>query len=530
MAYGSPWLRRPPLAGRALLALSVALCALAALSTLSCSAASRGARFSDSLATIDRFLAQGRPSRAAFDRAARLASSGADWLSLLKRSLRAEAEGERGIASALAHKALAAAPEVEAVAFAAAYALLRTGAPDEALALFPKLLSRDARPQLWAECFLVTCRAGRLPRSQLTADNLGFAAAASATDADNAGGNDRLYVSAAVLSLGVGDRAAAKTWLQKAVGSGVPVPTELMWDCGLYSELASQPEGSASPADLCIMGDAAWETGTFDLAQERWARAISLNPLVSWKTYLKLALLAGEGTELQASYFSRMEAAFIAPDPAHADPGAVTAFAGYLARSGEDERARALLKPYGQIPAAGALALAIQGRQWSEDRLVAEAERFAARNGSSGDALAAALRILFERGRFTDVAVLYRTGNSTSLDYPYRWYYGAAIEAALGHYDRSIEQLEAGSSLEPGPVAPYALGLIHLKLGDMDKAIAAFGRADAETFDASTRCTVLTQLGRAQLRNGDRTAARASWQEAARANPRDAEAAALARQ
>lgn len=505
---------------RRCLASTCALCVLF-LGLASCSPSSREARFSSALSEIDRRLAEGRSAAGVFAAASKRASSGADWLSLIGRSLRAEAAGDAGRAAAIAGTALHRAPGVEAVAFGAGYALLRSGHPTEVLALFPDRLSRDARPELWAEAVVACARVGQLPSSFVGPENMGFLGTAL--------GEPRLYVTAAVLARERGDAAGAATWLRRAVDAGLEPPATLMWDCGLYDALAARADTDASPGELCLMGDAAWETGDFALAQERWERAIAKDPRVSWKVYVKLGLLAGTGTELQASYFNRLRAAFVDLPAGQSEPEAVAAYAGYRARSGDSAGALKLLKPYAQDVAAGAVELAIEGLGWPENRLVSEAERFAAERPSSGVALGTALRVLFERGRFADMAILYRTGLARGLDYPYRWYYGAALEACQARYAEAIRHLRSADPNDAGAEAPFALGTLYLRQGEPAEAIASLDRARSEAIDSRTRCSILKELGRAKMANGDSLGALAAWQEAARVDPRDPEAAMLAR-
>jgi tetratricopeptide (TPR) repeat protein len=527
MAFGSLWKTeghagrlRLSKAARATLAL-----VLCSLFFLSCSTSARESRFAAALEQIDAALAVGRSAVGAFSRAASNASSGADWLSLLARALRAQAAGDRGRAADIARKALAGAPGSEAAAYGAAYAFLRSGYPAQALALFPSRLSRSTRPELWAESIVETARQGPLPASALDADALGSLGTIT--------GDPRLFVSAAVQSLAEQDAAGAKMWLRRAIERGVVPDAALMWDCGLYEELSARSDALSGPEELCIMGDAAWQTGDFAAARERWERALSLNPRVSWKAYVKLALLAGTGTELQASYFARLRASFIDLPQARADPEAVTAYAAYLVRAGHSERALTMLRPYSQNADAGALALTIEGMSWPEDRLVTAAENFAAARPQSGRALGFVMRILFERGRFADMAVLYKAGQARGLAYPYRWYYGAAIQAARGRFSDSAAMLEArdtraqASDIEP--YADFALGTLDLRSNVSEKAIDYLSRARDAAPDGKSRCAILKELGRAYLAAGDREKALASWREALRSNPRDPEAALLSR-
>ncbi|HUW40549.1 MAG TPA: hypothetical protein VMV90_06025 [Rectinemataceae bacterium] len=508
---------------------AAAVLTLCYLALSACSPAARESRFAVSLGSIDSALAVGRSAERAFASAARNAATGADWLSLIKRALRAEAAGEKGIAASMARKALVGAPGSDAAAFGAAYAFLRTEHPASALALFPSRLSRQDYPRLWAEAFVETARHGELPASELDAASLGALGSIA--------GEPRLFISAAVAALAAGDEASAQAWLRRAVAGGAVPDTALMWDCGLYPELAARSDAGAGPEDLCIMGDAAWRVGDFAAAQDRWQRAIGLNPRVSWKAYLKLALLAGSGTELQASYFARLRAAFVDLPQARADPEAVTAYAAYLARSGQRSRALTMLGPYSQNTDAGALALTIEGLNWPEARFVAAAESFAAARPQSGRALGYALRVLFERGRFADMSVLYATGQARGLDYPYRRYYGAAIDAAYGRFAASASALEAQQALDRPTEAPsaedlyadFALGTLELRSNDFAKAVDYLSRSRDAASDGKTSCAILKELGRAQAAAGDREAALASWREALRADPRDPEAALLAK-
>ncbi|MGO8694215.1 MAG: tetratricopeptide repeat protein [Rectinemataceae bacterium] len=527
MAFGS--LRKnegPADDARAFRAVRAALAlVICSLSLLSCSTSTRESRFAASLERIDAALAAGRPAGAEFSASAGDAAGGADWLSLIGRALRAESTGDRGRAADIARKALAGAPGSETVAFGAAYAFLRSGDPAAALALFPSRLSRSIRPDLWAEAVVETARQGPLGASNLDAD--AFSSLGAITD------DPRLYISAAVKSLAERNSAGAGTWLERAIEGGATPDVALMWDCGLFEELAARSDAGAGPEELCIMGDAAWRIGDFAAAQERWERALALNPRVSWKAYLKLALLAGTGTELQTSYFARLHSSFVDLPQARADPEAVAAYAAFLARSGAASRALTMLEPYSQNEIAGALALTIEGMSWPEDRLVSAAENFAAVRPQSGRALGFAMRILFERGRFADMAVLYRAGEARGLIYPYRWYYGAAIDAAYGRYSASAAKLEAGEGKAPasdaGPCAYFALGTLDLRSGNAERAIDYLSKARDSASEGKSRCAVLKELGRAHLAAGDREEALASWREALRSDPRDPEAALLAR-
>ena len=526
--------RSPPRATRRVrlgaAVIAALLSALSAASLASCGTGPEGKKpsaFASSLVTLDSLIASRELPRLgrAFSLACGKARESADWLSILKRARAAEATGDIGRYTAIADRARKAFPSSEPIAAAAALAYMRGGRPADALTLFSGPVSPDARPNLWAEAFLAARGTGaREPARTADYDRL-----ASIT------GEPRPYLGAAALALAAGNPTSARAWHEKGIAGGVQTPPELLWDCGLYEVLAARPDLGSGAGELALMGDAAWRTGDSSLAKRRWQRAIALDPTLSWKPYVDLALMEGDKGEAADSYWARLKSAFLSGPASAARDGALAAFSAHLARTGSDGEALRALKGGEGSGAIAALTLLIEGRKEPEARYAADLERLAASKADDPEVQGAALRELAIRGLYGEVALLREGEARRGLRIAYGWYYDAAVRAARGDYKdaaATIESFGAGESEgERGSslAASYALGRLYGAMNDPAEAAAAFSRAVSAARGAGERCAALKALGNALGDSGNRGGAAEAYRAASEADPSDPEAAMLSR-
>ena len=565
--------------------------ALLASSLLLLFACSRGPRdFAEARAALDEALA-GAPSEReldrAFEAAYRKAKGSTEWLSILKRAARADAlavasgstAAARGADSA--ERALKAMPGSEPVAAAAAYLFLRGGVPEKALALFKEALKPEDRPELWAEAFLSSLRAGSRPSP---AD-----APAAYDRLARVLGDPRFFTDSAAASLAAGDGFAARATLGLAALRGAAPPDELLWDAGLPALLAARSDAGAGPERLRLLADAAWLSGDAALAKARWERAISLAPKASYKPYA--SLLAAEAAEAaKAAALASLDDASregrgpakayddsVAPpfsfDPSAPPPRAAAGGAGArspegeggfprspgrassadyerlmrlfpdesapkalyaaaLAREGRGAEALGLLLSGGDEAAdslSARVALAAAAGRWPEDRLAGQAFRLAETRPEDGVLLDSVLRLLLARGRNADFLVLYRAAESRGLSYPRGAFHAAAAAALTGDYRAAVAVLEKDGPSEPGPEAAFALGLLYSRLGDQALAADRLAVALSAARSGAERCRALKATGDARAAAGDPEGALAAYRAAAAADPGDAEAASLSR-
>jgi tetratricopeptide (TPR) repeat protein len=508
------------------------LLAVAALAACGAGVEQRlAAAFASSLSSLDEALLspQAKALDSAFSRAFRSARSPSDWLCLLKRAKASEAKGDAGRYEAAADRALKAFPRSDPVAAAAAQAYLRHGHPRKALSLFGRALSIEARPKLWAEAFLASMRE---PGFEATSSEYGRLA--------DIAGDPGPFLGAAAAALATGDRLAAAAWLERARSGGAWAPPELLWDCGLYEELANRSDSSAGSAELALMGDAAWKSGEVELAKRRWARAIALGPSLSWKPYANLALLSGSRGELAASYWARLRSAFLASPPSPEREGALGSYAAYLAREGQDAEALSALKG-GSAPGSSdstrsgasgrlaALELAIRGRSMPEGRYAVELERLASQRPDDSEVMGAALRALAQRGMYGEAALLEQGAARRKLPLEYGWFYGSASLAARGDYRGAVSAIRAGGPGSEGAEGRFALASLLSATGDPVGAAAEYSRAAATARGSRDKCAALKALGRELGAAGDSAGAARAYRGALAADPSDAEAAILAR-
>lgn len=502
-------------------ALAAALLCAALFGSCGAFEAHRAAAFSASLEAIDALLAT-KPiakeleprAEKAFSRAEMQARESSDWLSLLKRARAAEAAGAVGRYAGTADRGRKAFPRSEPIAVLAAQAYLLAGHPASALALFPTPLSRDARPGLWAEAFVEARGVG--------ATSADYARLAEIT------GDARPYLGAAASALGAGDGPAARAWLGKALAAGASAPPGLLWDSGLYEELASMSDAAAGAGELALMGDAAWMAGDPSLAKRRWERSLSLEPRRSWKPYANLALLSEANAELAQTLWARLRAAFLSGPASALRDGALGAYATRLARVGRDGEAIRSLD--GAFIASGSLAVlasTIRGRAQPEGRFAADLERLAAQMPGDSAVIGAAIRALVVRGLYDEAAVLADSAARRGLRLEYGWYYEAAFLAARGRFQGAVGAIDGTAA--PGVAGYYALGSLHAALGETDKSVQAYTKAADSAGDDRSRCAALKALGRALGMKGDAAGAADAYKAALRADPADAEAAILAR-
>ncbi len=511
MASGSRSGKRPSRrfsAAAALIAGAVSL-------TVSCA---RGGAFDAALAALDSAMDSGTAKAvdSAFSRAYGKAAASADWLSILKRA-RVESRAGTGRLVEAAVKASRSKPATEPVAEACAWAFLRSGKPREALALFGDTLPRERHGGLFAECLAAAARAGLVTATEV--EPVDFASIADAT------GRSEPLAGAALIALAHGDLPAAASWAARAREGGFRVPASLLWDCGLYAELASGPdraEGSEPDAiELAVMGDAAWKVGDLGLARTRWMDSLALDPRSSWRSYEKLAATAAGPSEA-GSYRSRMKAAFVdAPRPA---AEAAVAVALPLVASGRGAEAATLLAPFGADPAAQALRLRAESLAWPPGRTAAEALAMASKGGAAETGYA--LAILFEIGAFEDLLALFDSAEARGTAYPDRWFFEAAARAARGEFARAAAAAEAAGR---GPEAGLAAGVAYRAARDPRKAAPLLEAASKGLAGPAARCAALKELGGALRDAGDADGSAAAFKAAARADPSDSEAAQLAR-
>jgi tetratricopeptide (TPR) repeat protein len=539
-------LRLPSAAARAAAAL-VAGALLAAMILASCgpfSERQRASAFTSSLSAIDALLgAPPGPARdRAFAKASSLARASSDWLSILKRARRADSGGSVGLYAKTADRARKAFPGSEPLAAAAAHAYLRGGRPAEALALFRGSLSPDTRSGLWTEAFLASREAetggpaGGPPAGlpPATASDYGRYAQFS--------GDARAYLGAAATVFSDGGaeggvhpserQLAARAWLERALAGGAHAPFGLLWDCGLFEVLASAPDLGSGAAELALAGDAAWMAGDAPLATRRWERSISLAPRLSWKPYVKLALMAGRG-EASSSYWARLKAAFLLGPPSRQRDGALEAYAAHLARQGGEAEALALLKgsAAGSPERSGSLEMleaSIRGRSQPEGRFAVELESLAASRPGDPLVLGAVLRALFLRASYGELSIVREAAARGRVPLAYGWFYDAALLAARGDLPAaSAAVLAAGGTA--GAAGDFALGSLYAAMGRPRDAAAAYARAAGSTSPGPERCAAYKGLGRALGEAGDSGGAALAFKQAAAADPADVEASILGR-
>ncbi len=503
---------RPSFAPAITLAANLAVAFLAAaILAASCAAASDSSR---ELVRLDAALtgAGAKALDRAFGRAYRSAASTADWLSILKRAR--AAGNERFLESA--ERAARSMPSSEPLAAALAMALLRAGRPLEAFGLFRERLSPEARPGLWAESFLALAGSGELGDAGVEPGDFARLSRLQANPAPLAG--------AAILALARGDRAEAAAYASAAREGGARLPAALLWDCGLLEELAAESEGGdpmgAEALDLAIMGDAAWAVGDPDLARLRWGSAISRDPLCSFKPYAKLAMTTADISRAE-SYRRRMKAAFLdGPRPL---AEAAVAFAAPLVAHGRFAEAAAALETSAFDWEARALWLRARGAEWPDERLAAEAIRYAA--DAPAEAFGFALAILFELGRYDDLIVLFDSGEARGFSYPERWFYSAAASAARGDFASAASALEGIDA----PEASLALGIAYRAMSKPERAASPLSAAALAFESPAAACAAFKELAWALQEAGDRDGAAGAFAAAASADPNDSEAAFLAR-
>lgn len=478
----------------------------------SCSPGVKG-DFPSALRGLDAALGAGGPTAlaSAFEAAASRARDSADWLSLAKRALPAEARGDRGRTLRLADEALRALPSSESVAAAAAWLYLRGGRAEKALALFPRPLDPEERLGLWAETRL-SLIPGRPLLDPAECGRLGRAT-----------GRPSGYYRAALLSLRAGDRFAAQAWLRKAVEGGYRPPTEVLWDAALPEELLSLLPPSAPAAELSLGADAAWLLGRRERAAQLWGAAESLEP--SWRREAALAILSPSGPARLAAARS-----LVASYPEEAE--ALRFAALLLEAEGEAEEAGALaprlLSSGSLLPEA--LGLELDAGRQGEARFVARAGRLPEEHPAEPGARTFALRVLFAHGRWHEYLQLYDQASTGDRRDPGWWFWSLGAALLRGDLEAAAKAAEEGSSprLAPGPEGAFAQGLVAELRGDPALARRRFEAALALSTKGSQKAAALKELGRLEGAAGRRAAALAAFAAARAADPSDAEAAILA--
>ncbi len=247
---------------------------------------------------IDAKLAKAAPAKereAAFSAAQKLAHSSTEWLSLLRRAELSEkiapatsaGGADYGRAARTADAAVRSVPLPADLRFAAAHAFLRSrpSKPEKAIALFNSDFKPESAPELFSEAFLMLYAENRLPPFWRTAEYFGLAARTA--------GQPQLYLDAAALALAGGDTFSSEAWLRLAQAGGFDGPDSMLWNLGLYRELAARDDSGADPVRLRILGDAAWLSGQRELAVSRWQRSLSRGTAggEGWKSYASLGAM-----------------------------------------------------------------------------------------------------------------------------------------------------------------------------------------------------------------------------------------------
>ena len=457
----------------------------------------------------------------AFSRAEFLARRDSEWLSLLKRVRLAQAARNTGLYATVADRALKAFPKSESVAAAATYAYLRSGFPSKALSLFKGPLSADARPKLWAECFIES-ESGPEPPYAAPSD---YARLAEVTE------YPRAYLGAAATALVAGDKTAGAAWLRKGMAAGASPSSTLLWDCGLYGDLAARSDAGAGSAELALMGDAAWKTGEVSTAKTRWSRSIALEPRRSWKAYANLALTSEP--EVAESYWTRIKSAFLAGPASELRDGALAVYVARLGREDRDKEALALLAG-GAIGKSreGRLAvldLTLRGRSMPEGRFAVEFERLVALRPDDPLVVETALRSFLQRGLFGEAALLEAGAEKRALALERGWYYKAAILAARSDFKAAVAALEGSPAAQASYEGSYALGSLYEAMGRPGDSAKAYARAGRAARGPGARAAALKSLGRELGAMGDAGGSAKAYAAAAAEDPRDPEAALLAR-
>jgi tetratricopeptide (TPR) repeat protein len=454
----------------------------------------------------------------AFMKAYRKAGRAPDWISVLKRAEASSDKGRDPRCAEAARLAVTAFPRSASLRAAAAHAYLRCGKSGDALALFGESMPPDSRPELWAEAFL----------------SAGLSANRAARPSDYARlaeaiGESRPLVGAAAASLAAGDRISASAWLGKALEGGASVPTEILWDCGQYAEIARRPDFSVDATELELMGDAAWKTGDVETAKRRWARAAAISPKSSWRPYANLAMLSGTDGSLAESYWTRLKSAFLSEPPSLLRNEALGAYAAHLARAGRVKDASAVLGDGEESGRLAVLRLSILSLSMSEERYAIELERLAARRPDDAVVVDSALRELFRRGLYGEVDLLRRNAAGRKLPLEKAWFYEAATTAARGKYPSAASLIVAADGGPSSAEGFFALGSLHAALGDRGAAATDFACAAAMARSDRDKSAAYKAEGRELAASGDAPNAAKAYKRALAAEPSDAEAAILAR-
>lgn len=532
---------------------AVALLALVAL--VSCG--DPAAAFRSKLRNLDRVLdSAAAPQEAsfgpAFARVERAARTAEDWLSLMKRARRSEAMGDRGRLSLVAGHALERAPASEGLRACIADAFIRNGQPARALALFGQGLSREARPDLWAEAVIASLEGGSLPPALRTAATFGSLAEIT--------GDGRLFIDAAALSLSEGDRLAARAWLDRARGEGRAAPAALLWDSGQYRELASLEKRLPSAAELKLMGDAAWVLGDLEGAERRWRNAIAADPESSWRSYASLAALdggtvtadqpglfddAGNFRELDDSSLgfelrsqpqradaARLYREMLAAFPG--DPGARIAYGAALARAGRKGEAASFIEAKAGASMAESLDsralrewLGVGAALWPEGRLVAEIMRAIEARPDDAMLLDDGLALLLSRGYYDDFLAVHAKAEAAGRTYPRRALFDAYAAIAVGDMERAAGLLADGGAGAGGVEGLFALAILRGRAGDHAAAADILQKSLAVAGEPPLRCAILKELGRIEDVRGNARKANGYYAMAHLAYPSDTEAARL---
>lgn len=489
--------------------------ACAAAFLISCGAGGSES-FPGALSQIDSVLVQGRDSKGlakGFERLYKLARDSTEWMSLAKRSLRAESLGDRGRLAATAAASLRALPANEEIAVAAAWLFLRDGQGEKALGLFPSPLRPESHLDLWAEARL-SQKAARPIVDQEDCRKLAVAT-----------GDASWYIDAALLAMRAGDRFAAQAWLRKAISEGQNPAIPVLWDAGLTREILDLLGPSPSPNDAALGADAAWLGGDKSRALALWNSVQASGADSSWRTTVAIAVLQPPGEAALASARALAKSYASEPEP-------LRYAAAILLREGASGEAAGLAPALERrsILLPEALGLELDSSKQGEGRFIARSIRFAEEHRDDPLAREFALRVLLAHGRWDEYLVLHDGASAKDRADPRWWFWAMTADILRGDYAGAQAMARDGASnyRGEGPEAAFAQGLSATLVGDDATARSLFGAALTLSLDGRQRAAALKELGRLAAKAGKKADAIAAFNAAEAADPGDVEARVLA--
>lgn len=490
-------------------------CACAFAFLVSC-AGKDASSFLVALSQVDAIIDQGQGAEGlakGFDRLYKLARDSTEWMSIAKRSLRAEALGDRGRGAATAETSLRAFPANEEIAAAAGWLFLRDGQGERAFKLFPSPLRPESHLDLWAEARL-SIRGAHPIVDQEDCRKLAVAS-----------GDPSWYIDAALLAMRSGNRFAAQAWLRKAIGEGQSPAISVLWDAGMTGEILDSLGPNPSPNDAVLGADAAWLEGDKSRALTLWNGARMGGSGSSWRTEAAIAVLQPTGETAVAS------ARALAEGNA-SEPEALRYAAAILLREGESAEAAALAPALERksILLPEALGLEFDSRRQGEGRFIARSIRLAEEHRDDPRAREFALRVLLAHGRWDEYLVIHDGASPTDRADLRWWFWAMTADILRGDYADADSKARDGASnyREDGPEAAFAQGLSASLVGNDAAAQSLFGTALTLSLNGHQRAAALKELGRLAARAGKKADAIAAFNAAETADPGDVEARVLA--